>query len=464
MRFKEKFGSHISYGRDKGATKENKRLSSSAAKELRDRVQPYFLRRTKSEVVGAKISNKHEIVVWLRLTNIQQHLYKEFLSTVNYKTWDYGEPFAALKIMRKICDHPLLLRKRDLSKGIYRKLLHIEEANLVDKLELRMKDVRNTYNFKVEHEISCKLSFIMSLLGNLIPQGHHVLIFSGSLKMLDLIQESLLSKGYKFSRIDGTTKAEDRTKIVDDFQQHAVAPIFLLSSKVGGLGLTLTRADRVIVTDPDWNPSTDDQIVDRACRVGQAKEVVAYRLITCGTLEDKAYRKQVFKDGLCKTGTEHKEKARHFSWNDHRYPFTPPKKGFDVSVTQQQLEKKYDWEETMDESFKEHIDFLRSLGIAGVTHHNELLSIEASDDEDDPENYEATRTESALYSKRAKLRSKSSSPNSLGQLSEPFARKANRDMMDTWSRKLECNDVRFAQESNEWKHKHQRQKTTVQAK
>ncbi|KAL2518072.1 protein CHROMATIN REMODELING 24 [Abeliophyllum distichum] len=81
-------------------------------------------------------------------------------------------------------------------------------------------------------------------------------------------KESLMSSDYKFLRIDGTTKASDRAEIVKDFQEGRGAPIFLLTSQVGGLGLTLTKADRVIVVDPAWNPSTDNQSVDRAYRIG----------------------------------------------------------------------------------------------------------------------------------------------------------------------------------------------------
>jgi SNF2 family DNA or RNA helicase len=74
--------------------------------------------------------------------------------------------------------------------------------------------------------------------------------------------------------------------------------------QVGGLGLTITAADRVIIADPAWNPATDNQSVDRAYRIGQTRPVVVYRLITCGTVEEKIYRRQVFKSTLAKVGLE----------------------------------------------------------------------------------------------------------------------------------------------------------------
>ena len=97
------------------------------------------------------------------------------------------------------------------------------------------------------------------------------------------------------------------------FQTDPSIPIFLLTSQVGGLGLTLTAADRVIILDPAWNPSVDNQSVDRACRIGQTRDVVIYRLITCGTIEEKIYRKQVYKGALSRTGTDEADPFRYFS-------------------------------------------------------------------------------------------------------------------------------------------------------
>lgn len=101
--------------------------------------------------------------------------------------------------------------------------------------------------------------------------------------------------------------------LVQEFQTTHDIPVFLLTTQVGGLGLTLTAADRVIIVDPAWNPSTDNQSVDRAYRIGQQKDVVVYRLITCGTVEEKIYKKQVFKGGLSRSGTEEGIAFRYFS-------------------------------------------------------------------------------------------------------------------------------------------------------
>ncbi|KAJ7948086.1 chromatin remodeling 24 [Quillaja saponaria] len=270
--FKDKFETPILRGNDKSASDREKHTGSTVAKELRDRIQPYFLRRLKSEVfnqdndkTNAKLSKKNEMIVWLRLTRCQRQLYEAFLKSELVLSAFDGSPLAALTILKKICDHPLLLTKRaaeDVLEGMD-SVLNPEDVHVAEKLAMHIADVADTDVFEEKHDVSCKISFVMSLLDNLIPEGHNVLIFSQTRKMLNLIEESLVSKGYGFLRIDGTTKACDRLKIVNDFQDGIGAPIFLLTSQVGGLGLTLTKADRVIVVDPAWNPRVNRRSIWR---------------------------------------------------------------------------------------------------------------------------------------------------------------------------------------------------------
>ncbi|CAO2836884.1 unnamed protein product [Amaranthus hypochondriacus] len=382
--FREKYEHPILRGNDKRASERDKRVGSMVAKELRERIQPYFLRRLKSEVFcnnesgeNPKLSKKNEIIVWLRLTSCQRKLYEAFLkSEIVLSAFD-GSPLAALTILKKICDHPYLLTKRaaeDVLEGMD-SMLNPEERGLAEKLAMHAAHLTENDNFQEKHDnLSCKISFILSLLKNLIPEGHNVLIFSQTRKMLNLIQESLTMNGFDYLRIDGTTKASDRLKIVEEFQEGRGAPIFLLTSQVGGLGLTLTKADRVIVVDPAWNPSMDNQSVDRAYRIGQKKDVIVYRLMTCGTIEEKIYRKQIFKGGLFKTATEHKEQTRYFSQQDLTELFSLPKDGFDVSPTQLQLLAEHGDQISMSDFLKVHIKFLESLGIGGVSHHSLLYS------------------------------------------------------------------------------------------
>ncbi|KAJ1691050.1 hypothetical protein LUZ63_015205 [Rhynchospora breviuscula] len=191
---------------------------------------------------------------------------------------------------------------------------------------------------------------------------------------LTACQDALLSVGYKLLRMDGNTKFAEREKIVKEFQEDNGPAIFLLTTQVGGLGLTLTRADRVIVVDPFWNPSVDNQCVERPHRIGQTKEVIVYRLMTCGTIEEIIYKRQVFKGDLFKTATGQEEPTRSFSGTELEEIFRLPEEGFDVSVAQRQLQQEHAGQVVMDEYLTCHIKDLENQGIAGVSHHSPLFS------------------------------------------------------------------------------------------
>ncbi|KAM0867119.1 hypothetical protein ACQ4PT_042206 [Festuca glaucescens] len=382
--FKRRYESAIIRGNDKNATNREKHVGSTVAKDLRERIKPYFLRRMKSEVFvdtgsadDKKLSKKNELIVWLKLTACQRKLYEAFLNSDMVHSSMQGSPLAAITILKKICDHPMVLTKKG-AEGILEGMdgmLNNQDMGMVEKMAMNLADMAyDDEALQVEEEISCKLLFIKSLLRKLLEEGHHVLIFSQTRKMLNLIQEAILLEGYKFLRIDGTTKVSERERIVKDFQEGPGAQIFLLTTQVGGLGLTLTKAARVIVVDPAWNPSTDNQSVDRAYRIGQTKDVIVYRLMTSGTIEEKIYKLQVFKGALFRTATEQKEQTRYFSKKDIQELFSLPEQGFDVSVTQKQLQEEHGQQFVKDEKLRAHIEFLEQQGIAGVSNHSLLFS------------------------------------------------------------------------------------------
>ncbi|WCJ40094.1 DNA excision repair protein ERCC-6-like [Euphorbia peplus] len=143
--------------------------------ELREQIQPYFLRRLKSEVFkedDSKLSKKNEMIVWLRLTSCERQLYEAVSKSELVRSAFDGSPLPALTILKKICNHPLLLTKRDL-EGID-SMKNADDAGL-----------------EKHNNVSCKISFILSLLGQLIPDKLNVLIFSQTRKMLNLIQVCL---------------------------------------------------------------------------------------------------------------------------------------------------------------------------------------------------------------------------------------------------------------------------------
>lgn len=141
-----------------------------------------------------------------------------------------------------------------------------------------------------------KLAKLDQLLRNLKEGGHRVLLYFQMTKMIDLMEEYLTYRNYKYLRLDGSTKLEDRRDTVSDFQTKPEIFIFLLSTRAGGLGINLTAADTVIFYDSDWNPTIDSQAMDRAHRLGQTRQVTVYRMITRGTIEERIRKRALQKE------------------------------------------------------------------------------------------------------------------------------------------------------------------------
>lgn len=120
--------------------------------------------------------------------------------------------------------------------------------------------------------------------------------------MLQIAQKALKSfrPQFNFCTMTGSTPINQRSNIIETFNTDKSLFIFLLTTRVGGLGINLTSANRIIIFDPDWNPSTDNQAKERIYRFGQKSDVQMYRLITRDTLEEKIYQKQIYKDCLSK--------------------------------------------------------------------------------------------------------------------------------------------------------------------
>ncbi|KAJ1974747.1 DNA repair protein rhp26, partial [Dimargaris xerosporica] len=199
-------------------------------------------------------------------------------------------------------------------------------------------------------ERSGKMSVVRTLLTMWAPQGHRVLLFSQTRQMLDLLErmvqgitvptpgaiahdpdtsdttalsdEKGLCESLRYLRMDGTTPIHRRAQMIDTFNRDKTQFLFLLTTKVGGLGTNLTGADRVIIFDPDWNPSTDMQARERAWRLGQTRAVTIYRLMTAGTIEEKIYHRQIFKQFLTSKILKDPKQKRFFKANDLRDLFT----------------------------------------------------------------------------------------------------------------------------------------------
>ncbi|XP_006896070.1 PREDICTED: DNA excision repair protein ERCC-6-like [Elephantulus edwardii] len=400
--FKMEYENPITKAREKDATTEEKALGFKISENLMTIIKPYFLRRTKEEVqkkvsknqdiklgemnpnVDAicqmpSLSRKNDLIIWIRLAPLQEEIYRKFvlLDHIKELLMETRSPLAELGVLKKLCDHPRLLSARACC------LLNLQRPKFSFQNEKNREEFSdmshiNQVTDDTLMEESGKMIFLMDLLKRLRDEGHQTLVFSQSRQILNFIEHLLKNKHFKTLRIDGTiTHLLEREKRINLFQQNKDYSVFLLTTQVGGVGLTLTAATRVVIFDPSWNPAIDAQAVDRVYRIGQKDNVVVYRLITCGTVEEKIYRRQVFKDSLIRQTTgDKKNPFRYFSKQELRELFTI--EDFQSSATQLQLQSLHAAQRRSDKKLDEHIAYLHTLGIAGISDHDLIYTHDLS--------------------------------------------------------------------------------------
>ena len=251
---------------------EGGRAAEEAQARLRAKLHPFLLRRVKKDV-AADLPNKIRSVTYCALTPDQRQVYdtlraelrEKMRGLVREKGFDKSkfEVLALLMRLRQVCCDLRLLKDRQPRPG---------EAP------------------------SAKLDALMELLGEAVPAGHRLLVFSQFTSMLRLIAARLDAEGLDYCYLDGATK--DRLAQCTRFNQTPSIPVFLISLKAGGTGLNLTGADTVVHFDPWWNPAAEEQATDRAHRIGQKKTVQAIKLIAQDTVEEKVLDLQRKKQAL----------------------------------------------------------------------------------------------------------------------------------------------------------------------
>ena len=240
---------------------------------LKKILYPFILRRTK-EQVAKDLPDKTETVLFCEMEDEQRKIYDAYRNDYRSKILgtieEQGIQKSQLTILqglmklRQICDSPAILNEQE------------QFPNHSIKLD------------EIAREITENIG------------DHKALIFSQFLGMLALIREKLTELGVKFEYFDGSTSAPDREKAIQAFQNDEETRVFLISLKAGGVGLNLTAADYVYIVDPWWNPAVEQQAIDRTHRIGQTKNIFAYRMICKDTIEEKIMTLQEKKRSLAK--------------------------------------------------------------------------------------------------------------------------------------------------------------------
>jgi len=259
-------------------------------------IHPFVLRRTKKQV-ATDLPEKTELVLWCEMSEEQQEAYEAVKSRIRKS------------IFLNIQQDGLSKSKLNILQGIIKlRQLCCSPSLLADE------EIRTT--------ASVKLDVLMDELRNNL-QNNKVLIFSQFKEMLHLIAQACRKEQMTYYHFDGDTAIEDRLKMVNEFQQEDNAVnIFLMSLKTGNAGLNLTAADYVFLVDPWWNSAIQQQAIDRTHRIGQTKNVFAYKMICKNTIEEKIIemqlRKQTVSDSII---TEDENFVKNLSQEDINYLF-----------------------------------------------------------------------------------------------------------------------------------------------
>lgn len=229
-------------------------------------LKPFLLRRIKTDVEKS-LPPKKEIKIYLGLSKMQREWYTKILmkdiDVLNSSgKMDKMRLLNILMQLRKCCNHPYLFDGAEPGPP------YTTDEHIVGN--------------------SGKMVALDKLLARIKEQGSRVLIFSQMTRLLDILEDYCMWRGYEYSRLDGQTPHEEREEAIDAFNApNSSKFIFMLSTRAGGLGINLASADVVILYDSDWNPQVDLQAMDRAHRIGQKKPVRVFRLITDNTVEER---------------------------------------------------------------------------------------------------------------------------------------------------------------------------------
>ncbi|MFN5478915.1 MAG: SNF2-related protein [Chitinophagaceae bacterium] len=263
----------MEYFRNEFATPIDKFGEKEHKDHLRKLLYPFILRRTK-EQVAKDLPDKTETIIFCEMEEEQRNIYDAYRNDYRDKILgvikEQGIDKSQLTILqglmklRQICDSPAIMNEKD------------QMPNVSVKLDELSREITEN-------------------IGN-----HKALVFSQFLGMLALIRDRLTELGVKYEYFDGSTTATERERAIQSFQNNDEIRVFLISLKAGGVGLNLTAADYVYIVDPWWNPAVEQQAIDRTHRIGQTKNIFAYRMICKDTIEDKILQLQEKKRNLAR--------------------------------------------------------------------------------------------------------------------------------------------------------------------
>lgn len=331
----------LKLGQSHEATNYQLARARKTAKLLVQNLLPqFFVRRTKA-LIKDQLPKKSDRVVFCPLTPTQAKAYQNFLDSdiVNHirnssEICDCGKGkkagwcchmelddgskwqswvFPAIANLRNLSNHLAILIPQGSDPAE-------KQAKDLEMLQIAMPDkwqeiykTRDSIMHTGNPEYCGKWRVLKKLLNFWHDQGDNkVLIFSHSVRLLRMLQNLFISTKFNVKYLDGSMAYEDRYEAVKEFNTDPTQFVFLISTRAGGVGLNITSANKVVVVDPNWNPSYDLQAQDRAYRIGQTRDVEVFRLISQGTLEEIVYARQIYKQQQANIGYNATTERRYF--------------------------------------------------------------------------------------------------------------------------------------------------------
>ncbi|KAI9757781.1 MAG: hypothetical protein M4579_003317 [Chaenotheca gracillima] len=321
-------------------TQQLSKARKTATKLVENLLPEFFLRRMKS-LIADQLPKKSDKVVFCPLTDTQQDAYERYLEsdvvqyikTAGYKCgcasgkkrgwccythipggarWQ-NYVFPAIAYLQKLSNHlAILIPQGQDHKDKQAKDLATLQICVPDGWKELYQNRDSIINYS-NADFCGKWKVLRKLLRFWHSSGDKVLIFSHSVRLLKMLQMLFNHTSYNVSYLDGSLTYEDRASTVDDFNSNPEQFVFLISTKAGGVGLNITSANKVVIVDPNWNPSYDLQAQDRAYRIGQVRDVEVFRLVSAGTIEEIVYARQIYKQQQANIGYNASKERRYFT-------------------------------------------------------------------------------------------------------------------------------------------------------
>ena len=313
----------LKMGQSHDATIHQLSKARKTAKALVENLLPQFFLRRMKTIIADQLPKKSDRVVFCPLTDTQADAYENIINnevmqyiktasefcdcgSTKKKGWCcyallpngvkwQSYVFPAIANLQKLSNHlAILIPQSTDSKDKQDKDLEMLQIAVPDEWRNLYRSRDSILNYS-NPEFCGKWKIMKKLLRFWHGNGDKVLVFSHSVRLLKMLQMLFNHTSYNVCYLDGAMSYEERAKTVDDFNSDTAQFVFLISTKAGGVGLNITSANKVVVVDPNWNPSYDLQAQDRAYRIGQIRDVEVFRLVSAGTIEEIVYARQIYK-------------------------------------------------------------------------------------------------------------------------------------------------------------------------